>query len=280
MISDDPMWNEFRPLWSALQVVGSQVLVAGGYGLFLKQRWLLANRDHPIVVPLENWLDATPRVTKDLDILIGLELLASEEAQGTIARAMEQNQFKVDERNPRWQFQKRLASDRVILADLHAELPKSENKNLAIDKVRIKHKPSLGDEGVHARQNPQAAGSNLHPFRFDIDGTSISVPNPVTWSIMKLIATRDCRRRAEDATRDEEYRTFHREHAVKHARDVVRAVALTTRDERDNAGEVIADIRQTAPFGDAVKSCDELFGAKMVGVRKSPPDCGKMTISE
>jgi hypothetical protein len=254
------MWNEFRALWSDLLVAGDQVQLAGGYGLFLKQRWLLANRTGLIVIRLDRWQDTTPRVTNDLDIVIGLDLLASTEAQRAIVQAMKQNNFRVVERNPRWQFQKSLDPDRRLLVDLHAELPEPENQNLAQDRrLRIKHKPSLGDEGIHGRQNREAAGCSLHPFSFQIDGITISVPNPVTWSVMKLISTRDRKRKSEDTERNEEYRTFHAQQAMKHAQDVARIVAMTTRDERDRAHEVVAAIRENDCFTEAVEVCDRFF---------------------
>jgi hypothetical protein len=272
MKPDDPMWNEFRPLWKELVLAGDEVHLAGGYGLFLKQRWLLAHRDHAIVIPLEKWRDATPRVTNDLDIVVGLALLASAEAQRSIAQALERNDFKVVQEHPRWQFEKQLDSDRRVLVDLHAELPESDNPNLSLDKkMRVKHKPSLGDEGVHGRQNPQAAGCSLCPFLFQIHDITISVPNPVTWSVMKLISTRDRRLKSVDAERNEEHRTFHHYEAMKHARDVARIIAMTSRDERDRADEVIAKIREQAYFADAVATCDQLFvredgwGAQVAG---------------
>ena len=55
MTADDPLWNEFRALWTALPFTTNQVQLAGGYGLFLKQQWLLVNRSKPIIIPLETW---------------------------------------------------------------------------------------------------------------------------------------------------------------------------------------------------------------------------------
>jgi hypothetical protein len=233
--------------------------LAGGYGLFLKQRWLLSNRGHSIAIPLEKWQDTTPRVTNDLDIVIGLALLASAEAQRFIVQALEQNNFRVVEEHPRWQFEKQLDPNRRMLVALHADMPESGNQNLALDKLRVKHKPSLGDEGVHGRQNPQAAGCSLYPFLFQIDEITISVPNPVTWSVMKLISARDRRQKSEDTERTEEYRNFHHYEAIKHARDVARIIAMTTRDERDHAHEVIAKIQDQAYFIDAAAACERLF---------------------
>ncbi len=259
MTNDDPMWREFQPLWSELQLVGNQVHLAGGYGLYLKQRWLLANRGCPTAIPLDNWLDPAPRATNDLDIVVGLALLADAAAQRSIVQALERNNFKVVAEHPRWQFEKQLDPDRRVLVDLHAELPESENQNLALDKLRVKHRPSLGEQGVHGRQNPEAAGCSLHPFLFQIGDIVISVPNPVTWSVMKLISTRDRRLKSEDTERNEEYRNFHNYEAMKHARDVGRIIAMTTRDERDSAHEVIAEIRERAYFAEAVAACDQLF---------------------
>ena len=244
MTHDDPMWREFQPLWSELQFVGNQVHLAGGYGLFLKQRWLLANRDYPTVIPLENWLDPTPRRRTIWTSSSALPCLQTPRPNGILFRHWNRNEFKVVEQHPRWQFEKQLDPDRRVLVDLHAEVPEGENQNLALDKLRIKHKPSLGDEGVHGRRNPEAAGCSLHPFLFKIGEITISVPNPVTWSVMKLVSTRDRREKSEDADRDEAYRNFHHLEAMKHARDVARIVAMMTRDERERAQDVISEIRE------------------------------------
>lgn len=199
------------------------------------------------------------RAPNDLDIVVGLDLLADDEAQRSIVQALERNEFKVVEEHPRWQFEKQLDPDRQVLVDLHAEVPESENQNLALDKLRVKHKPSLGDHGVHGRRNPEAAGCSLHPFLFQIGEITISVPNPVTWSVMKLISTRDRRRKAEDTDSEEEYRNFHHLEAMKHARDVARIVAMMTRDERERAQEVITEVRERLYFAEAVTACDQLF---------------------
>jgi hypothetical protein len=37
---DDPLWRYFVPLWADLTAVAPGLLLAGGYGLFLKQSWL------------------------------------------------------------------------------------------------------------------------------------------------------------------------------------------------------------------------------------------------
>jgi hypothetical protein len=243
------MWQEFKPLWVGMQATGGQLLVAGGYGLFLKQHWLLSNNGVPIVVRLSQWGDATPRVTKDLDLVVGLDIISASQSQKLMANALQARDFDV--KVPRWQFEKKLDADRSIIVDLHAAVAVSKHPNLQMDKLRVKHKPSLGQDGIHGRQNPEAIGCDRHSFRFEIEGIELAVPNPVAWCVMKLTAMRDRWSKGEDRSRREEDRTFHRDQAMKHARDVYRIVAMTTREERDHAVEVLEEIHGEQSFVEA-----------------------------
>lgn len=256
MTVNDPMWPHFQPLWTAFKNAGEPMVLAGGYGLFLKQAWLMDQQAMPVVVALPDWIDATPRVTKDLDIIIGLELLASVDAQGVIARTMKANQFDVAD--PRWQFKKHLDGDRHMMVDFHAMLPEGDSR-LKADKLRVKHRRSLGEEGVHGRRNPEAVGSETHPFSFQYNGLDIAVPNPVSWTVMKLISMRDRHLRSQDMERDEELRQQEGAQAMKHARDVTRIIAMTTLNERDRVTEVINTIREQPPFHEAIKVCNQYF---------------------
>jgi hypothetical protein len=255
-MTDDPgdqMWEEFRPLWDALCVAGGNLLLAGGYGLFLKQHWLFANRSEPTIIPPDQWGDKTARVTKDLDFIVGLDLIASTTAQAHLIDALSNCGYIVAHEHPRWQFAKNLQGGKRILVDLHAEVPMSASLNLALDKLRVKHKPSLGAGGIHGRQNAEAAGCEHHPFRFEIGGIDIGVPNPITWAVMKLVAMRDQRLRSDDVKREQRHRDFHRQQAIKHAHDVCRIVAMTTRDEVQYLPGVVAAIRNQHCFDDAVQ---------------------------
>lgn len=258
---DDPLWPHFRPLWSDLKAVGEDgLLVAGGYGLFLKQNWLLPNEEVRIVVPVRQWLNATPRVTKDLDIVVGLELIADEAAHRGIQTALTQQGFTASERNPRWQFEKRLSESHTVIVELHAPRPGQDAPHLKADRYRIVRKPSLKAEGIHARLNPEAVGCELLPFEFEVEGVMVAVPNPVTWSVMKLTATRDRWRRSDEESRSMESRQFERAQGEKHAQDVCRAVAMTTRDESDRAQTVVDAIRATPEFASAGQVLADFFG--------------------
>lgn len=259
--SADLLWPHFEPLWRGLKTVGgTDVLVAGGYGLFLKQKWLLGNEAR-LLVPIRKWLDSTPRVTKDLDIVLGLDLIADETAHRGLMAVLTTQGFMVSERNPRWQFEKRLSEFHTVIVELHAPRPSRATPNLDADRFRVKRKPSLGVDGIHARTNPEAVGCALLPFEFEVEGLGVAVPNPVTWSVMKLTAARDRWLRSEEEGRSFDNRSFERAQAEKHAQDVCRAVAMMTRDESDAAGSVVEAIRTTPEFVKAGQAFAELFGA-------------------
>ncbi len=259
--NEDELWTHFKPLWHDFNAIGDGILLAGGYGLYLKQQWLLEQQDPVIVVPLEHWLDATPRVTKDFDLVICLDLIADETTNGRLLEALENHGFKVAERpqGKRWQFVKELGTDRRVLAELHAQVPTAEDDSLKTDRIRVKHKPSLGDDGVHGRLNPEAIGSHIQPFRFSVDEIEVVVPNAVTWSVMKLTAAEDRWLRSQDLDQDVERRTFSRAQAMKHGHDVCRAVAMMSAGERDSALKVIGAIKDTPPFKRTVSIYKEFF---------------------
>ena len=254
---DDLLWPHFQPLWRDLVAACStNILVAGGYGLFLKQRWLSCSASLSTVVPIPNWLDTTPRVTKDVDLVLGLDLIKDASHQKSVVSALKQNGFKASDRESeqRWRFLKRLSVDQLIVVEMHAQRPDPGVDGITATDKRVKHKPSLGEQGVHGRTNPEAVGSELHPFQFSFDEVKLVVPNPVTWSVMKLTATRDRWVLSQDLARDEEFREFSRLQATKHAQDVYRIIAMMTMEERDRASEVVKSLNRTDAF-EAAKQC-------------------------
>ncbi|MBK5256672.1 MAG: hypothetical protein JJE39_11615 [Vicinamibacteria bacterium] len=199
-------------------------------------------------------------MTKDLDIVVGLELIADEATHRGIQTALAKQGFAASERNPRWQFEKRLSESHTVIVELHARRPAQDTPHLKADRYRIVRKPSLKAEGIHARLNPEAVGCELLPCEFEVEGVMVAVPNPVTWSVMKLTATRDRWRRSDEEARSIESRQFERAQAEKHAQDVCRAVAMTTRDESDAAQSVVDAIRATPEFESAGQALVEFFG--------------------
>ena len=80
----DDLWPHFAPLWTDLRAITPGLLLAGGYGLFLKQQWLLSQMEArtpteqggiATLVDMARWMNPTPRVTKDLDFVVQLDMI-------------------------------------------------------------------------------------------------------------------------------------------------------------------------------------------------------------
>jgi hypothetical protein len=248
----DPLWTHFKPLWLDFQKAGEGVLVAGGYGLFLKQQYMLGKEAPTIAIPMERWPDPAPRATGDMDLIVALDLIADDTANKRLFTALEEQGFVVSEKphGKRWQYFKEIGKGQHVVVELHAPLPGDDNEseNLQSNRFAVKHKPSLGEQGVHGRTNQEAIGSELHPFRFEMEGIKVAVPNPVTWTVMKLTAAEDTWKRSLDEKWEPKDRRHFRQQAIKHGHDACRAVAMMTIEERDSSAEVIEAIRETTPF--------------------------------
>lgn len=250
----DDLWTWFAPLWTDLRGIAPSLLLAGGYGLFLKQMRLIGGRKQAAegelrtMVPVSRWLYETPRVTRDFDFIASLGLIASPEDQRRTGQLLESHGYTVVPENARWQFQRPIGNDEKICVDFHTPEPAGQRADLRWDNRRVKPRPSLGPEGIHGRTNPEAAGCYLHPFSFLWRELEIIVPNPVTWTVMKLVAMRDQWIKSQDAAAAADDRQQWRLQTVKHAEDTFRILAMATRDEVENAEEIIAAIQAGESF--------------------------------
>ena len=267
----DELWPHFAPLWTDLRLIAPGLLLAGGYGLFLKQLWLASKSrslelqsDHVIVaergeivdevrnlVAIQRWRDQTPRVTKDFDFIASLDLIASAMDQQRLHDILKKHNFEVVPRNARWQFQKTLSAGRAVILDFHAPSSGETRNDIRARSRRVKPQPSLGQMGIHGRENPEAIASELHPFSFTFNEVEIVIPNPVTLTLMKLIAMNDRRRASQDPSTTADKRGEEEWQARKHAEDVCRVIAMMLLEERELAHDVLAAVRETDVFARA-----------------------------
>ena len=252
----DPLWPEFASLWEELGKMEPPVVLSGGYGLFLKQLFLTAHPEVATTVPLARWR-GEPRSTRDLDFLLDVQLIAQADKQKEIRATLDANGYVP--LNPHWQFQKQLSPERVIHVDLLAPLPDADAPNVRSVGSRVQSRPTLGAQGVHGHQATDAIGCDLNPFGFEWIGVALVVPNPISWCVMKLCATRDRWNRAQDASSDAPKRDEQRDQALKHAGDVCRLAAMMTREERAGTPKIIDVLREEAAFRDAAGIAQEFF---------------------
>lgn len=305
----DGLWPHFAPLWVDLRAVTPNVLLAGGYALFLKQRWLVSQisplaselgqaittekaeeiiaQEVRTLVEMSRWVDGTPRVTKDFDLLVSLDLIASADDQAEIDRALKKHEFASVPGNARWQFQKKITKDQDVTLDFHALAPAEKRTDLRIEQRRIKPRTSLG-QGIHGRQNSEAVGANLRPFAFTLESVSVQIPNPVTLAMMKMVAVRDRQLKGRDADASPEKRAAENRQAVKHANDLFKVIAMVTQEENEHISDVLVAVRGAECFDAAAQAyaehfqADDGWGAQVVRDSWRPEDFAviRSTLSE
>lgn len=281
-MSDEPqdgLWPHFVPLWTDLRAITPTLRLAGGYALFLKQRWLIAQTRPmttsggntlddkgatltavtvPTLIEMTRWSDMAPRVTKDFDFIVSLELIASEGDQKILTGVLAKHGFEVVKRNARWQFKKKVTADQSVLLDFHAPSPIEPRDDLRVEKRRVKPGRSLGDAGIHGRENPEANATELYPFAFTYQSLELLIPHPLAFAIMKLIAMND-RWLAASTAASPEARLAEGRLARKHAEDLMRIMAMTTRAEMDLAKTMLAALRGTPSYTAAARVFADSF---------------------
>jgi hypothetical protein len=131
--------------------------------------------------------------------------------------------------------------------------------DLRVQARRVKPQPSLGQTGVHGRENPEATGAELHPFSFSVKELEVVLPNPVTLAVMKLTAMHDRWLVSQDASNSAEVRELESGQARKHAEDVFRIVAMMTREESETANEVLKTVCGSSSYLAATTTLSQFF---------------------
>ena len=244
---NEDLWEHFAALLPELNAVGKQpILVAGGFGLIMKQQWLLSeeNRSEKIIVPLERWKDPRLRATKDVDIAIGLHLLCDPEKQGAVAKILKQHGFS--EEVNYWKWNKNLTPDNEVVIELHAPHPGTEEPQLKIQGNRVKG--TTGKSSLHGYANAELVGHDLYPFSFMWKCVEVLLPNPVTFLLMKLTAAEDRWKLAQSPEADAATLTESRNQAFKHAQDAYRLLAMVTSGEYETSSDVVKKIADKEAF--------------------------------
>lgn len=272
-LPQDGLWPHFVPLWKDLRAIAPDLLLAGGYALFLKQQWLIlraqpsngsagiapAFADDPTVIDISRWNDANPRVTKDFDFIVGLELIASTKDQHSLHETLVRHGFEVVPENARWQFQKQVAEGQSVLLDFQSPSPTEPRDDVRVEKRRVKPGRSLGTTGIHGRENRDANASEFNPFIFTHNSVEIAIPHPVAFAIMKLAAINDRKLASSDPEESAEIRIAEGRSALKHTEDLMRIVAMTTRSEMDRSEPILSMLRGTPSWAAASQAFAESF---------------------
>jgi hypothetical protein len=210
-------------LWE-LQGSGINLIIGGGYGIFLKVEY---TRKHDIRTLLSELPET--RSTNDLDIFLRPELLIAPGKLKPLLVAIEKLGYLVVESAKNYQFIKkgpgRIGEIKIDILTGPQNL--FEGTSVKTDNRRIRPSPAIGLHAHPVDEAPTLEDGllpvNLSGFLSQGNdwGCKIYLPHPYTFLMMKLFAFRD---RVKD-----EYKEFGRYHAL----DLYTIVATTSETEWD-----------------------------------------------
>ena len=222
-------------LWE-LRDAGFQMILGGGYGLYLKQLHLQEQKGYRPLISRDLW--PFPRATQDLDFLFPTEAIARTENFRKIRNAL--NRLEYEPKVKFSQFTRTLEGGRQVKVDFLVG-PITDPR--ARDKIRFsprRARPKSGENEskvlLHALPLEEALDFEEHLCELPLKGkrsdgaaydSSIRIPQPFTLLLMKLHAFRD---RREDDEKD-----FARHHAM----DLYRIVAMLSETEHEQVTRAV-----------------------------------------
>ncbi len=241
--------------WETMRQLDPQIQLLGGIGLQFKQEWV---RDLAVTsfIPMENWSgEAIPRTTKDIDVGVSAHLLADVRLQEAIQRLLNEWGFEPGEApgQRRWAWEH---GSGAIVLEFHTYYPEPRMyQQLVVKDRRVKNRMlHRKGYGIHGRTNEELLGFT-HFFSFDMGECCLSVPNVVTAAMMKLKAFEA--RYAAHLNGAPQLAQ-----AEKHARDVMRIVALETERDQSLLPAVYYDVEESVLFRDCREIIRQYFSSQ------------------
>jgi hypothetical protein len=254
-------------LLDLLHELGNQpmpLILAGGYGLYLKQVHLQETLSSPTLIPGDLW--PAPRATEDLDVLLRTEVLVDADRMRSIRAALDRLGYVAIPEAKYMQFVKTLGAGRFVKIDLLTGPlgTFAEDSRIKVDDRRVRLRKSVQ---LHAHRTEEALGFQEDTLAIPVIGALSSgeayeavvhVPQAFTLLLMKLHAFRD---RCQDAEKDM---------ARHHALDLYRIVAMMTEAEfqrteqqvrRHQASPVVVEARRIVT--DSFSSAESLGSLRL-----------------
>ncbi len=250
----DPHRNVSDPLLTTLLDIaaalpGRELIIAGGYGLFLKQTQFAKGKVRTLFS--ESQLPGA-RTTEDIDWVLHAEVVTDSKMMGEIRKCLDSLAFEVVTKSKYMQFTREMRIGQVKVDLLAAPLGEF-SKRVKKDDRRVRPKPSVK---LHASKLEEAVAVERDALRIPIAGylssgrvheTEILVPQAFSFLLMKLNAFRD---RLDDPKKDQ---------GRHHALDIYRIVGLMTRDEFQAVKSLAKEFRNHPGVGEVRGIVDKHF---------------------
>jgi hypothetical protein len=204
------------------------LIVGGGFGLYLRQEQLRRSEERTLLQQLPE-----PRATNDIDLFVRMEILVSAERIRLLQQQIEQLGYDPVEGAEYFQWKRTDADGGQVKIDLLCGPIGEFSDRLHTNSLpRVRPKAPKKTLRFHARQTEEALELDSRALAMRIEGqcsdgaataSTIQVPHPFTYMMMKLFAFDD---RKDDAEKDV---------GRHHAMDLYRIVAMMTEPEYKDA---------------------------------------------
>lgn len=250
----DPLQANLLDLLYELRDFEVQLIIGGGYGLYLKRRISQETNQATLCsfVP-------SARPTEDLDVFLATQILVNPAKAKVVLKAIEALGCDPVLDRENFQFTRTFSYEGRAYKtkfDFLTKAPSdlSEAKHLDVQNVRVKNK---GHGGIHAHLTVEAIAVEDNPTPVEIEGMrttgeqhkgSVCLPQSYAYLMMKLFAFRDW----ETEKRKPIF-------ASKHALDLYSIVALMTEEELAAAEVSGQKYRQTPAAEEAATIVERFF---------------------
>jgi hypothetical protein len=230
-VNDQLLLTTFLELHRKLAEKGLEIILAGGFGLYVKQLDLLSHPTSRTLIPIDAW--PKPRSTSDLDVFFPLEVLVSLSSMQAARVVIDEMNFQVIAGSEYWQF--KVPDSEVKLDLLTGPIDKSLEKQLKSDSRRARPKGNLK---LHAHPVPEAVDLSKQLEEILIGGhlptgqqysAKVKIPNPFTYLMMKV------------TTFGDQVNDTNKQLGRHHALDVYRIVAMLNEPQFENTKSQFAE---------------------------------------
>jgi hypothetical protein len=268
----DRLWSGLLDLLFELGDAFPPLMIGGGFGLVLKREYLKRSGERTVIERPELWPKV--RSTKDLDVILPLEMLVDLERRRPFADALIRLRYQPIEESKYWQFAQPgdpgegkpgIKVDLLggpLLGSL-ARFQSQFQKDVRRWRPKSKGQPSVH---IHARRTPEAVGVEEEPLSIPIEGrrstgepyqARVCIPQAFPYALMKLFAFRD-QKYNPDPKKDS---------GRHHALDLYAIVAMMTEPEYDFAKrlrEKYADNEKVREAAEIIRQ--DFAGLESIGV--------------
>lgn len=228
------------------------LILAGGYGLYLKRQYVLKTGARLIM----DWIPPA-RSTNDLDVFLRTEVLANSHQAKLLREALDRLGCQVVKGAENYQFVRQITvvgTTREVKIDLLTREPDPmQYPNLRYDTRRVRPRPSVN---LHAHTTKEAIAIEEDPIPVTLSGirttgdaytATVYLPQAYAYLMMKLFAFRDQSERS--------WKGFGREHVL----DLYTLVSLLTEAEYQRTLELVAQYQAASVAEEAVHIVASLF---------------------